>query len=911
MELPSFTVPGVSEPTKALGKAPLKPSQTGSDGLLGHPSGAGSSASTASGPSVCSSSSFIGTASHLISQASPLVTGDSYTPGSRSSAGTTSKRHYVALVPGGTPISSNSSGFPPNAVAMTDMSPAWCQYQTSGTSWPCTPLYCSLTPTRTSLQPGNALAGPGGNQIHQEEVERVPLDKDKVDACASKLYSAVSKESSRKGSEAEPSRRSSLLLHETPLEVQSLPEEVQAVIQQGGAALQQDVPAHVPEWFDPEAGCIRRECFPELPSYRTTLDSSAARLSIASRTYQRVRWPGEPARVTGCGDHPGSGPPVRRLSCPDATAIYARPDSSSELRKSPGDRRAGAGCPEHTAHPAPSDVSEGLAARSRRVRFATVATAREYKEMSSSPESAIYSVSGRPLRPPTPVTTKKREEGAEPSHTPVGHTATQGCRGDVLRRMIELIERLLNCASLHLQEHTRENLNLSVQLLRAFESECVDHAPGLSFLADTLEACQELMEHKLPEQELDPLMKLIEATRVPLLSREALVKLHRLRQELRQPQDLHQLLTPLDTLQHLRVDDRRKATTRLSLYASTADKPLLDTNHHTSSNVFLLEDSACGIVSTRHWGESTNPRAFAVDILKRCEQGVLSSKTTKIQGGENPSAGNNAETVQSGTLSSLVEKALQQTAKFGTCSLCLLSLDDAGEKLRFATCGFVRAIVLRRSPASGVLCRLAEAPVRDAASAAEMQLFKWPSKQELVDELLREHQLGKSEGVDKAKDHMDPGTRKQALLRVVERAESGGWSCRGIVEQEVAVQEGDFFVIADELLFEVVSSEELRHLFSCCVTCEEDSASGHTPTTPSVLSALLKRLWKQRVQNVHSLVSRLKEKRQRVVSQAAGMRPVADTTETCPLDLSFVVGWIRNGSTEEKCVNKAHCRLLT
>lgn len=95
---------------------------------------------------------------------------------------------------------------------------------------------------------------------------------------------------------------------------------------------------------------------------------------------------------------------------------------------------------------------------------------------------------------------------------------------------------------------------MALQLLRTFESECVDHEPGLSFLAGTLEACQELLEHKLPEQELDPLMRLIEATRRPLLSRDALVELHRLRQEMRQPQDFDQLLTPLDTLQvHLRA----------------------------------------------------------------------------------------------------------------------------------------------------------------------------------------------------------------------------------------------------------------------------------------------------------------------------------------------------------------------
>lgn len=40
---------------------------------------------------------------------------------------------------------------------------------------------------------------------------------------------------------------------------------------------------------------------------------------------------------------------------------------------------------------------------------------------------------------------------------------------------------------------------------------------------------------------------------------------------------------------------------------------------------------------------------------------------------------------------------------------------------------------------------------------------------------------------------------RQGLMRIVEWADQGtNWSHRGIVEQEVFVQEGDFFVIADD-----------------------------------------------------------------------------------------------------------------
>ena len=55
-----------------------------------------------------------------------------------------------------------------------------------------------------------------------------------------------------------------------------------------------------------------------------------------------------------------------------------------------------------------------------------------------------------------------------------------------------------------------------------------------------------------------------------------------------------------------------------------------------------------------------------------------------------------------------------------------------GEKLRFVTSGFMRLLVMRRSPASGILCRIAEAPMRNAAIAAESQLFRWPGVKELL-----------------------------------------------------------------------------------------------------------------------------------------------------------------------------------
>ncbi|KAL8453884.1 hypothetical protein Emag_001692 [Eimeria magna] len=192
------------------------------------------------------------------------------------------------------------------------------------------------------------------------------------------------------------------------------------------------------------------------------------------------------------------------------------------------------------------------------------------------------------------------------------------------------------------------------------------------------------------------------------------------------------------------------------------------------------------------------------------------------------------------SLSLVVDAALQKTQEYGVCSLALLSLDSAGEKLRFATCGFLRLLVLRRSGASGVLCRVAESPVRNAAAAAETQLFRWPSKEELLKELHQQQQEGAACGTPDNKADLDAGSRRQALMRVVEWAETGdGWNSRGLVEQELAVQEGDFFIVADD-------------------------------RKVSLLPCMVFKM------NAHVL----------------GRRSVAETAEACPLDLTIATGWI-------------------
>lgn len=118
------------------------------------------------------------------------------------------------------------------------------------------------------------------------------------------------------------------------------------------------------------------------------------------------------------------------------------------------------------------------------------------------------------------------------------------------------------------------------------------------------------------------------------------------------------------------------------------------------------------------------------------------------------------------------------------------------------------------------------------------------------------------------------------------------------MEQEVAVQEGDVFVIADDILFDVVSSEEVRHLFSCCLTSVEskDLTDISLCIAPSCLPTLLKRLWRQRVPSVPALLQRMEQRQQRLTYQALGRRAVAETFETCPLDLTIAAGWIRKQS---------------
>lgn len=85
-----------------------------------------------------------------------------------------------------------------------------------------------------------------------------------------------------------------------------------------------------------------------------------------------------------------------------------------------------------------------------------------------------------------------------------------------------------------------------------------------------------------------------------------------------------------------------------------------------------------------------------------------------------------------------------------------------GERLRFATCGFLRLLVLRRSPLSGILCRVAEAPVRNAAAAADTQLFRWPSKQELLDEFRHYRETDSKEDLTEYRGSMDRGLRRRA-----------------------------------------------------------------------------------------------------------------------------------------------------
>ncbi|KAL8437173.1 hypothetical protein ACSSS7_001152 [Eimeria intestinalis] len=811
-----------AEPWKPIA-ATLKPSDANAWGFIGHPAGGGATASTASGPSTTSgSSTFSGiSVSGSFSMLKSLETVDQYTTVSHSGTPTLSKRQYVAVLPA-KPSACNSLRIPANAVATSDMSPAWCQYQTTSVGSPLNPVYCSLTPATTAGQPPRIPGKNTGRLIQQALVEGTSADKGGLKACEKNQSSVAggvpaSQQDSLNGSH----RKSSLLLNETPLQVASLPQVVQALIH-AGSAQPHETPKQFPEWFDAEAGCIRRECLPALPTFRINLNTSVAKLSVASRAHHRTRLPGESAKVAVTGCHQAREKTLRRLSCPDASLLRGRPDSAPNLLEPPA-QATPSSCGGKQS-PMLSPVTEGLAARSRRVRFATVASAREYKERSPSLMSGSPAVSN-PLSRTISLTTPHVED-SEATDSPQllrGQRGAQARALEMAQRMTGMIERLLSTPALKENEQSTEELQSGLKLLQAFTAECAGRLPALSFFADTLEKCQELVEHKLPEQERKPLLELIESSKVPLLSRDAVIRLHRIRQEMRHPEDLDLLLIPLDVLQH-----------------STARN-----------------------VSCNFGG------------VKLRTSAVTQEKLMPLRPLVDQGAGRNARNMRSNSLSFIVDAALQKTQEYGACSLALLSLDSAGEKLRFATSGFLRLLVLRRSNASGVLCRVAESPVRNAAAAAEAQLFRWPSKEELLEKLYQHQQEEAASEISNIKADLDAGTRRQALMRVVEWAEAGdGRNSRGLVEQELAVQEGDFFLIADEIVFDVISSEEIRYLFSCCLTS----------------------------------IERYQQRHQRFVSQVLGRRSVAEVAEACPLDLTIAAGWFhaKPGKAEANAPPESH-----
>lgn len=88
-------------------------------------------------------------------------------------------------------------------------------------------------------------------------------------------------------------------------------------------------------------------------------------------------------------------------------------------------------------------------------------------------------------------------------------------------------------------------------------------------------------------------------------------------------------------------------------------------------------------------------------------------------------------------------------------------------------------------------------------------------------------------------------------------------------------------------------------IFCLCIQ-SKDVTDVSLCIAPSCLPTLLKRLWKQRVPNLHSLLSRMEERQQRLASQAAGRRAVAEALEVCPLDLSIAAGWIRKKPDAEE-----------
>lgn len=73
--------------------------------------------------------------------------------------------------------------------------------------------------------------------------------------------------------------------------------------------------------------------------------------------------------------------------------------------------------------------------------------------------------------------------------------------------------------------------------------------PSLSYFGDCLERCEQLVKTKLPEEEEGHLKDLVQTAAASLLSREAVLKLHRMRLQLQHPPEMELFLTPLETLQ--------------------------------------------------------------------------------------------------------------------------------------------------------------------------------------------------------------------------------------------------------------------------------------------------------------------------------------------------------------------------
>lgn len=429
--------------------APLKQTESAVWGCVAHPSGGVSSASTACGSSTISDSATARGMNSSFTALSSVDSNDQLTPSSRGGTPSTSRRQYVAILQGA-PSGQSSRETLSTSLATAEASPSWSQYQTSSTG-AVTPVYCSLTPPRTTFQLGVAqVEGDGGQtqSVQERSSREVPSNGHSP--------SVNDMPQPQQDGLVAGRRKSSLILHETPLQVQSLPEEVQAAIQ-SMALPQGPPPVSLPDWFDPEAGCIRRECLPELPTFRSTLNTLTAKLSIASRVHHRTRWPGEPANAIPSEYqlHKNSG--IRRISFPDNTLLRRKSDSAlgSGLTAIP---QASAHHREHRQDSLDSKASEGLHSRHRRVRFATLATASEYKGRSPSLLSGTPTCSGPspPSGKRSPEDTNREAKGLTDQQTQSMQTlrsqqAAEAHASDILRDMTEMIRRLLDYPEL--QQH--------------------------------------------------------------------------------------------------------------------------------------------------------------------------------------------------------------------------------------------------------------------------------------------------------------------------------------------------------------------------------------------------------------------------------------------------------------------------